>query len=122
MQTLKNRIVLLGFLVILGLNLLAFLPRWHKGSHHPLGEDAVVVYPYRSEADLRSVPLQDPATGKAIDSGARVHVYVRHAYEDKLNLWFPKATAWILIALGSLYGLLALLARILPKRNPKEPA
>jgi len=122
MQTLRYRIVLFGFLVLLGLNLLAFLPRWHTSAQHPVGEDAVSVYPYRSEADLRSVPLQDPSTGKALDSGARVHVYLRHAYEDKLNLWYPKATTWILLALGSLYGLFTLIARIMPKRIQKETA
>jgi len=51
-----------------------------------------------------------------------VHVYLRHAYEDKLNLWYPKATTWILLALGSLYGLFTLIARIMPKRIQKETA
>jgi hypothetical protein len=78
------------------------------------------VYPYRSEADLRSVPIQDPSTGKALEPGVRVHVYLRHAYEDRLNLWFPKATTWILLVLGSLYALLTLIARIMPKRQQKE--
>lgn len=120
MQTLKHRLVILGFLVLLGLNLAALLPRLHKGLNHPVGEDVVAVFPYRSDADLRSVPVQDPATGKALEPGMRVHVHLRYAYEDGLNLWVPKATTWILLVLGILYGGITLLARLMPNRFRKD--
>jgi hypothetical protein len=116
MDKAKNAVLWLGFLSILAINLFSYLPRFHKGEQRPVGEEIVSVFPYRSDSDIRSVPVKDPNTSKPLESGERVHVYLSYAYEDGLNLWYPRLTIKLLLGLAVLYGLLCLTKKLFTRR------
>lgn len=101
----------LGFLALLLVNATVFLPSPHTGPSHPVGEEAVSVTPYRPNADLRSVPVQDMSGPSPVPTGQRVHVFIAHAYDDALNLGRPKLSTWLLLGFGALYGLASLFVR-----------
>ena len=116
MDRAKNVVLWLGFLSILAINLFSYLPRFHKGEQRPVGEEIVSVFPYRSDSDIRSVPVKDSNTSKPLESGERVHVYLSHAYEDSLNLWYPRLTINLLLGFAVLYGLLCLTKKLFTRR------
>jgi hypothetical protein len=100
----KKFIMFLGFLSILVINLVSFLPRFHKGDQHSVGEDVVSVVPYRSDSDIRSVPIKELNGSKPLGPDQRVNVYLRYVYEDNQNLWFPKLTTILLLSCSLIYG------------------
>jgi len=116
MDRAKNLILWLGFFSILAISLFSYFPRIHKEDQHPVGEDVVSVFPYRIDSDTRSVPIMNPNTSKPVESGERVHVYIRHAYEDSLNLWYPKLTLKLLLGFAVLYGLVCLTKKLFSRR------
>ena len=99
----KKFIVFLGFFSILAINLVSLLPRIHQGDQHPVGEDVVSVVPYRSDSDIRSVQIKELNSSIPLVPDQRVHVYLRYAYEDNQNLWFPKLTTILLLGFSLIY-------------------
>jgi hypothetical protein len=117
MHKVKSAILWLGFLSVLVVNLFSYFPRFRKGEQHPVGEEIVSVFPYRSDSDIRSVPVKDLTTLKPVASGERVHVYLRYAYEDNLNLGYPRLTTKLLLGIAVLYGLVCLANKLFARQT-----
>ena len=107
--------LILAAVLVLGTNLVGAMPRkytspaLYKGEQHSVGSDSVAVYlPTPDTKGAIQVPVQQAGF---VDTGQRVHVYLRNGYKDELIAYYPRATLLIVGAAGAVHLLLGVFRR-----------
>lgn len=110
MIILQKCIAILGVLLVVAINLLPDF--FYVGIQHPVGSDAVQVYKYDAMTEDPTVPVYEfGVDGAPVDSGKRVHAYLRNDYRDARLLAKPNFTLIVIGITVVLYGLTVVVAR-----------
>ena len=107
-----------AFMAIFAVNFPYVLPRYYKGSHHPVGSPTVKVHVPASDSEALTVPVINRSDDFR-ETGQRVTVYLRNGYRDDEIQFAPRLTLSLLLGFGILYVIITRITTRPPTPTPK---